>query len=615
MKNTISAVFLILASMFLLVLCCIVGIMSAIVMPIYFLSKLACYLFTSFVTPIAKQGITVVKMLTGLPYPKEVVFEIDQDLPDGIKLSDIANEQCSEYKGVDLRDVLQYTIYNRETKMRTFPENTPTCLVSSSGQYFFGHGDTLYSVRYHPIVLPSASLFYRVLLPCNREGNNVIVLKTRFAVTGLRTNDIAFEYAIPQNGITKMKLIAPSVVLNKTRGMTPTRLALLSPYVVSNSYESVFLRRYIALARARVGGSGGEFPAAVAWDIRANMQQFMHILTYARGALSLQDAGFLRDGVKFIQSARNEVIKCSAAARAKHESDVLLLLGLSQSDEAIFKPLTERGKLWLVSEFICLQQFQNAVISAAMVSVKDSISRGIVARDDIWEGMPYLCKQIPGLCEIVYVLVKAAVYSTYEEGLLNNLVLRNIRGTMRFMDRVMPEVGEGPEFGGVDGGIIGRFNALKEDILRASSLSHGDNVRNMHTIGRRVLQSERCSDVIACLVAHRVSSLWDSNGQSVHDLCTCETSDELITNYVQIDSALRNRAFKRRGASLELANRQECEISSDVEIKVCKLPMPEHPAPASDTSLDNPEVAAAIRPEPVATTPPIGAVGALCTSI
>ena len=611
MKNKINAVFLILASMFSLMLCCTVGIIFAIVMPIYFLCKLVCYLFKSFVAPIAEQGITVVKMLTGLPYSKEVVFEIDQDLPDGIKLSDIANGQCSEYKGIDLRDVLQYTVYNRETKMRAFPEDTPTCLVSGSGQYFFGYGDTLYSVRYHPNILPSTFFFRGTPLPCNRAGDSVIVLKTHFAVTGPHTNDMTFEYAMPQNGVTKMRLIVPSVVLNKTRGMTPTRLALISPYVVSNSYESVFLRRYIALARACVGRSGGEFPATVARDIRTNIQQFMHILTYARGALSPQDAGFLRDGVRFIPFMRDEVIQCSVAARAKHEGDVLLLLGLSQSDEAIFKPLTKRGKLWLISEFVCSQQFQNAIISASMVSVKNGISGGIVSREDILEGMPYLCKQIPGLCEIIYVLVKAAVYGTYEEGCLNNLVLHNIRGTMRFMDRVMPDVGAGPEYWGADGGIIRDFNALKEDALRASNTSHESNVRNMHAIGHRVLNSERCSDIIACVVAHRVSSLWDSSGQSVHDLCTRETSDELIVNYVQTSSALRNHAFKRRGASLELADRQECEISSDVEIKVCKLPVPD-PAPAS---VDNPEVAAAIRPEPVATTPPTGAVGALCTGI
>ncbi|AXW84541.1 hypothetical protein F0Q53_00080 [Anaplasma marginale] len=616
MKNTAIAVLLILASMFLLVLCCIVGAVSAIVMPIYFMCKLACYLFKSFVAPVAQQGITTVKVLAGLPYPKEVVFEIDQDLPEGIKLSDIADGQRSEYKGVDLRDVLQYTVYDRETKVRVFQDSTPTCLISSSGRYFFGYGDTLYSVQYHPNALPSSSLFRRMLLPCGRVGKNVIVLKTNFAVTGPRTNDVTFEYAMLQNGITRMKLIAPSVLLNKTAGMTPTRLALLSPYVVSNNCESIFLRRYIALTRARVGGSDGEFPVAVMWDMRTNMQQFMHILTYARGALSLQDARFLRDGVRFIQSTRNEVIKYGAAARAKHEADVLLLLGLSQSDDAIFKPITEKGKLWVISEFICSQQFQNAVISASMASVKDSISNGMVSREDILEGVPYLCKQIPGLFEIVYVLVKAAVCGTYEEGCLNNLVLHNIRGAMRFMDRVMPDVDAGPESGGVDGGVIRDFNALKEKAVRASELSHGGNVRNMYTIGKRILRSERCSDIIACVVAHRVSSLWDSVGQLVHDLCAHATSDELITDYLQTDSALRNYAFRRRGAGLELADRQECEISSDVGINVCKLPILECPTPASDTSLDNPEVAAAVGPEPImAATTSTGAVGTLCTSI
>ncbi|ASI47634.1 hypothetical protein AOV_01885 [Anaplasma ovis str. Haibei] len=620
MKKVAKVILSVLTVALLLALCLVIGAMSAATVHIHLLCSLILYSFGWCVT-LTKNAIAWAKDNIGFAHNKEVVFRIEPDSPNGIKLSDIADGQCSEYNGVNLQGVLQYAICNNGTGARAFPNNTPMCFVSS-GRHFLGCGNIIYPVQ-PPIKRPARlSLYWKKFKLADytwpQDGDNPaddgdaireIVLKTNFAVTGPRTNDVRLQYKDNRgSNISRVRLIAPSVVLSKTGDMTPIRVALLSPYVVRDDSKSVFLRRYIALARVYGGEDGRRVAHGFQKDIRANMQQFTHICAYERGALSQVDATFMRVSMDTLRAAANRFSKCSVAELERHSRHVLLLLGLSQSEDEMFKPLTEASKVWLMSEFIHLQSFQDAVISAAMASMASSVDGGVVSREDILKGMPYLCKQIPGLCEAVYAIVRAAKYgnSVCEEGNLSNIALYSMANMLYRYGVQLPSMDEDSAFEGMNDRARRDFDTFVEQILRACRLlPHSGDTSSMCGTAWQVLRDGRCSNVIACLVAYRVSSLLGFSGKSVNDLCIPAASDEFIIDHIKANSAPRSCA-PERWIELELADKQELEISSDTSTKVYEFPGFVYP-PASDTSLDSSEVAA-VRAESRTTRLATGAV-------
>ncbi|ACZ49314.1 hypothetical protein ACIS_00760 [Anaplasma centrale str. Israel] len=596
MKNLTQAILSIFTVALLLAVCAVAGAVAVVLAPICFLCALAIYGFNLSADRVRRAMYNTENAL-GLPHNKKVMFGVEQDGADGIKLCDIANGQCSEYKGTALRDVLQHATYDAEKEEYFFPSEDPALLVSGSGQHFFGYGRAVYPVQ--PPASRPAYLFppqrtclrfdsavmqhmgYRADPGSIRE----LVLGTNFVVTGPRSNDVKLQSNVGGSGISRVRIIAP-VVLSKTRDMNPTRVALLSPYVVQRNQKSVFLRRYTALARAGVHKSG-KLSEVFSWDMHANTQQFAHILKHNRGALSESDAEFLYNSTEPV--LRDQAPECDAAALKRHAGDMSLLLGLSQSNGAMFKPLTKQGTLWLTSEFIHSRQFQDAVISASMASMKDAVDQGTVSREAIMESMPYLCKQIPGLCEAVYAIVRAAHYNNAvcEENQLGDIALHDVARALSKHGVQLPGVDAESAPEGMSDAEVLRLDELRGDALRASSTPLS-NVRSMHSMGRRVLRDSYCSDIIACLVARRVSSLWDSCGRPASDLC--KVSDEFVINYMTTHSVLRNHACAH-GAELELADRQECDISCDVyDISMYEFRKPVRRTPASDTSLDAPQV-------------------------
>ena len=607
MKNIVKAILSIFAAAFLIALCIVMNAAVITMLPIYFLCALVfhgaalCAALTKGVMALARYSI-------GLTHNKEVVFRIEPGNPGGIKLSAITSGKCVEYNGVDLRGVLQYArsaTGEHGSPIRYY--TTPVLLVSGSGQHFLCYGRTVYPVQ-SPIERPvylfplrrkTSPLYYTYMQGMGNSVNDrdtvrEIVLRTNFAVTGPRTNNVRLQYGDDGgSNISRVRLIAPSVVLSKTRGMTPICVALLSPYVVPDGSESMFLRRYIALARACKGEDGG-IAHGFEKDIRANMRQFAHICAYERDALSQVDTTFMRVSMNTLQAAADRSSECSVAELEQHSRHVLLLLGLSQSEDAMFKPLTEAGKVWLMSEFIHSLSFQDAVISAAMASMRDSVDRGIVSRGDILKCMPYLCKQIPGLCEAVYAIVRAAKYgnSACEEGNLSNIALYSIANMLNRYGVQLPGVDEDSAFEGMNDRARRDFDTFVEQISRACRLlPHSDNTSSMCNTAWQVLRDRRCSDVIACLVAHRVSSLSGFGGKSVNDLCIPTTSDEFIIDYIKANSALRD-CVPERWIGLELADKQELEIPSNTDMKIYKFRGLAYPT-TSGTSLDSSEVAAA----------------------
>ncbi|ACZ49315.1 hypothetical protein ACIS_00761 [Anaplasma centrale str. Israel] len=610
MKNLTKTIVSIFAAALLLVLCVVAGAVAAVVVPMYFLCALAFYAFELCVAG-AKDAENAVRDNLGIAHNKAVVFEVASDMPRGIKLHDIASGQCSEYRDIALQDVLRHASYDEKTSKYFFPlHREPALLVSGSGQYFFGHGETLYPVR------PPASRPAYIFPPHRRRSFlnytwmksesdcepvdseravREVVLKTDFVVTEPRSNDVKLQSDVGGSGISRVRIIAPSVVLSRTMRMIPTRVALLSPYVVPYHSESVFLRRYTALARAGVCKSG-KLSEVFAFDVFKNIAQLTHILTHNRSALSELDAEFLDNSIKLAVCALEDgTLKYDAAAFAQYTRNMLLLLGLSQSNNAMFKPLTKQGKLWITSEFIYSREFQDAMISAAVASMRDSVDQGIVSREDIMENMPYLCKQISGLCEAVYTVVRAANYNngTCEEYSLSDLTLFNIISVLNSgcspHNLQLSSIDESSVFHSMSDVEVLRFDKLKEDALRASHQSHGDDVHSMYDMGRRVLRDRYCSDIIAYLAAHSIKRTSVRAG-TMSTLCENEVLDNAIADYLQTDSVLRNHAFARN-AKLELADKQECEISCDVQAEVCVFPELEYATPRSDTSLDAPKVA------------------------
>ncbi|WP_447581994.1 hypothetical protein [Anaplasma marginale] len=607
MKKVAKVILSVLTTACLLALCLVVGTVYAVTVPVYFLCALVLGSFAGCVA-LTKSAIAWARDSVGLPHNKEVVFRIEPDSPNGIKLSDIASGRCSEYKGVDLRDALrEYAFIDQGKGKYVFPAKNPVCFVSNSGQHFLGHLDTIYPVRL-PTARPAhlfppkkADMFPYCI--GGRRNNSVddrrfvheFVLKTNFIVTGPRTNGVRLQYVggSGQN-FSRVRLITPSVVMSKTKGMTPIRVALLSPYVVRDDSKSVFLRRYIALARAGVD-EDGRVSNAFEKDMRANMQQFTHICAYERGALSPEDMAFMRFSMNVLRSAADDrSSECSVAALEQHSRHMLLLLGLSQSEDEMFKPLTEASKVWLMSEFIHLQSFQDAMISAAMASMASSVDKGRVSREDVLRCMPYLCKQIPGFCEAIYTIVRAAKYNNgvCEEGNLGGLPLYNIARALNRHGVQLPDIDEDSAFAGMNDRAKGEFETFVEQISRACRPPDADDMNSMCGTGRRVLQDRRCSDAIACLIARRISYLCDSRRKPVDSLCTPATSDEFITNYIRDDPVSRGHV-PERWVGLKLADRQELAIASDVDTVVYKFPgLVYPPVPEAGTSLDSSEVTA-----------------------
>ncbi|AXW84008.1 hypothetical protein F0Q53_00095 [Anaplasma marginale] len=616
MNNIVKATVSILTAAFLITLSFVANtVAAAILVPIYFMCALVFYCF-ELCLALTKSSIDWLRDSIGVAHNKEVAFRIEPDSPNGIKLGDIASGRCNEYNGVNLRDLLRYAYYHKATGKYIFPSSAePVILVSGSNQHFLGRGDTVYPVQ--PLMSKPASLFpprrktsplsYTWMQDPNyglvdeRDAVREIVLKTNFVVTGPRTNDVVrFQCnSIAGSDISRVKLITPSVVMSKTKDMTPMRLALLSPHILPDDSESVFFRRYVALARARMHYNGGDIPWELEWDIRANGRQFSRVLVYNRVTLSRMNAGFLRGNAEFIfKNTATRPFECDAARVERHSRDMLILLGLSHSGEAIFKPITKQSRFWLVSEFMHSRQFQDAVVSAAMASVTNSIDRGLTSKAAILKAMPYLCKQIPGLCEAVYTIIRAAKYNNgvCEEGELDALALYSVSNVLRGRDKDcaldLPGVDEEHAFEGMSDREIERFDALKDSALRASHVLHGDNnnVDDMYKTGRRVLRDENCSAIIAYLVAHNVRSNGMHAGGGVFHLHTHDISDTLIVDYIRADSVLRDHAFEN-GAKLEFADRQELEMHPDARVETRVFREIAYP-PASGTLLDNTRVTA-----------------------
>lgn len=613
MKNIVKAILSILTAAFLIILSIIASAATIAVAPIYFLCVLVFYC-AELCAELANAVVAWTKDSIGVAHSKEVVFRIEPDSPDGIKLSDIANGKSVEYNGVDLRGVLQYARSITDEHDSSSCYATPVLLVSSSGQRFLCHERTVYPVQ-PPIKRPAhlfpprkktSSLYYTCMqdrdAPVNDKGAvREIVLKTGLVVTGPRTNDVRLQFTENERSdLARVRLIVPSIAVRKTPGMTPIHLALLSPCVVSDNSESVFFRRYVALARACMGDDG-ELPLGLKLDIHMNMQQFVHVLTYNKGTISRMNAEFLINSVRLVDKEYKAVSpKYDMTERVQHLRRVLLLLGLSQSEETMFRPFSAQSKLWVVSEFIHSKQFQNAVISAAMASMTSSIDRGITSKEAILKGMPYLCKQIPGLCEAVYTIVRAAKYnnSACDEGELSNLALYNIANVLRTQQDSsdaldLPSVDESNAFEGMSERAVERFDALKDNAFRASHSSYDvSNVDEIYKIGRSVLRNKHCSEIIAYLVAHNIRSNGMRAGGVFH-LHSHDMSDNLIVEYVKTDLAFLGHAFATLGAKLAFADRQECEMSLRVrQADVHTFPELKYPTSASETSLDSSKVTA-----------------------
>ncbi len=455
MNNIVKATVSILTAAFLITLSFVANtVAAAILVPICFMCALVFYCF-ELCLALTKSSINWLRDSVGFAHNKEIAFRIEPDSPNGIKLDDIASGRCNEYNGVNLQDLLvRYAHYHEAEGKYIFPQSAePVILVSGSNQHFLGCGDTVYPVQ--PLMNKPASLFppRRKTSPLSymwmqdpdyglvdeRDAVREIVLKTNFVVTGPRTNDVRLQYVDGSGqNFSRVKLITPSVVMSKTKDMTPMRLALLSPYILPDDSESVFFRRYVALARARMQYNGGDIPWELEWDIRTNGRQFSRVLVYNKVTLSRMNARFLNGSLELIfKDIETRPFEYDAARVARHSRDMLLLLGLSHSGEAIFKPITKQSRLWLVSEFMHSRQFQDAVVSAAMASVTNSIDRGLTSKAAILKAMPYLCKQIPGLCEAVYTIIRAAKYNNgvCEEGELDALALYSVSNVLRGRDK------------------------------------------------------------------------------------------------------------------------------------------------------------------------------------
>ncbi|MFV9881881.1 MAG: hypothetical protein AB8U31_03450 [Anaplasma ovis] len=156
MKNIVKAILSILTAAFLIILSIIASAATIAVAPIYFLCVLVFYC-AELCAELADAVVAWTKDSIGVAHSKEVVFRIELDSPDGIKLSDIANGKSVEYNGVDLRGVLQYARSITDEHDSSSCYATPVLLVSSSGQRFLCHERTVYPVQ--PPIKRPAHLF------------------------------------------------------------------------------------------------------------------------------------------------------------------------------------------------------------------------------------------------------------------------------------------------------------------------------------------------------------------------------------------------------------------------------------------------------------------------
>ncbi|WP_148207713.1 hypothetical protein [Anaplasma centrale] len=529
---------------------------------------------------------------------KSVVFEIDKDSPDGIKLRDIAGGACSEYKGSDLRGVLQHAVRDQETGEYLFPEDgAPACFASRSGSLFYGHNDTLYPVRYLS-QQSGCTISHKVLPVFQRKTNRAIVMGTDLVTSGPHANDVIFERGEPSGGVFKLRLLLPSVASRSTRRMNPTRIALLSPYVVSHDHKSAFMRCYLALIVSGTYRYSTIIPPMVC-DIHENAREFRHVITHKRHAASEGDMELLARIVERAQRTYHDTqFRCSRAERAAFAGYISLLLGLLQSEEVMFKPITKQSKLWLVSEFICSAKFQCALVVSAVASVRRSLDRGITSKAGIMARMPYLCRQIPGLCEGVYALARVVIDGVYEQGSLSNLTLHLI-SQAGDTPGALPIVSEDLAFEGMNEDEIQHFKALVLWSKIALWLNCQDDVfsiirAEIRRAGRRILQDSHCSDIIAFLAVLKIQRFRMESTLQLDTVSVDTTAGVMIADYIFEESPGRDSVFAR-GTVLELANKQRCEVFYGTETQICERgTRRERVGPASETLLCDPVVAAAV---------------------
>ncbi|MFV9878241.1 MAG: hypothetical protein AB8U40_03010 [Anaplasma ovis] len=553
----------------------------------------------SLLTPTIQSTAARVKENFCIPRRKLVAFKIDKDSPNGIKLRDISSGACSTYEGTDLRGILQHATYDEGAGEHFFPGDALACFESShSERLFYGHNDTLYPVQHLKLSGYAALFLHRALSVLHREYSRVIVLKTDFIVGGSHADEVIFEGSAPSRGMRRLRLFVPDVETRDTKDMNPTRVALLSPRVVPYDSKSLFLRRYVALIVASISKYERIIPALL-WDIYKNAEQLTYITAHKRGILSDPDAEFLSRIVGFAQNTVcDSQFQCDRTARSACDGYISLLLGLSQSEEAMFRPMTERGRLWLISEFIRSDRFQSAVTALALASVGHSLNTGVTFKDRIMANMPYLCRQIPGLCEAVYAMVKIATNGAYEQGSLSNLVLYRARRANRELS-VLPNVDAELAFEGMSGEAeIQRFESLVNSAMSALLTDmRGNTTDTEHAfirgLARNVLRSSRSADIIATLTICNIQRLRTDTTLLLDAVSTDIVAGDMIAEYV-LEEAQHDPEIAS-GAVLKLANRQKCEIFCDAE--TCIYPggiRCERARSASGTLLQSPVIAAVV---------------------
>ncbi|WP_010264322.1 hypothetical protein [Anaplasma marginale] len=597
MKNIAKTVAYTLVFASLLALCCAVVAIILVSLPIVAACVIACYFMYSLLMPAIRSAAAKIKESCFIPYRQLIVFGIDEDSPNGIKLRDIANSTCSEYQGIDLRGVLQHATHAESADEYFFPGDELACFESSSPErLFYGYNDTLYPVRYLGFTYPDLFL-HRVRSVLRREESRVIVMKTGFIVAGSRASEIISRGDSPSKGMRRLKMFVPAVESRDTKDMNPTRVALLSKSVVPYDSKSLFLRRYVALIVSSISKNGAIIPALL-WDIYKNAEQLAYVTAHKGGVLSDPDTEFLARMVGFAQDAvRTPQFRCGQDERLAWDGCVSLLLGLSQSEGAMFDPVTKRGKLWLVSEFIRSDKFQSALTASALASVGHSLNSGITSKDDIMARMPYLCKQIPGLCEAAYAMAKIEVDGVYEQESLSNVVLYNARRANRELS-VLPSVSRERALEDMNGaGAMERFESSVNRALSLLLTSVRDGTTDIdrtsiRDLARNVLSNSHSSDIIATLTICNIQRLGADITLLLGAASTDMMAGGMIAEYILEEA--RYDCKIASGAVLKLANRQECEIFFDAETRIYPGDvLCERARLTSGTLLQNPLVVAA----------------------
>ncbi|MGN7661760.1 MAG: hypothetical protein ACTJLK_04005 [Anaplasma sp.] len=292
------------------------------------------------------------------------------------------------------------------------PSDQIVCLINNEGRIVYNLNSCTHRVR--PLSTPRFS---------NYHGYIVVLVHIPHDITISDTENIRFSYAYPALWTSERATLWVTVCAIRTADALIS--LMLMSRATASEFQSMLLRRYLKLySGSNMGNS------LILSDVQKRKKEFAYALTYDDMELDLQQ--------EFLANILKNVTETDGQRPGTSLRDMDMLYLLSCSEQQFFVETSTLIKCWLVCEFLANVPLRQALILTAVecmtIEMQGEQSPSI---EGITQGVPYLCRQIPGLLESIYFALDARLNRQYYEVVASPLMLYYL-GHIRALNHTMP---------------------------------------------------------------------------------------------------------------------------------------------------------------------------------